>query len=65
MYQVRIHVAPPLLLRSLSLLVRSCLPWHYPNSPKKHKTTCNPRHNWIQTGSEWKITPLRVWLYPQ
>ncbi|HAF1716219.1 TPA: serine/threonine protein kinase [Salmonella enterica] len=62
MCQIRIHVALPLLLSTLPLLVRSCLSWHY---PKKHKTTCNPRHNWIQTGSEWKITPLRVWLYPQ
>ncbi|EEW1197666.1 hypothetical protein EB412_23410 [Escherichia coli] len=29
-YQVRIHVALPLLLCTLPLLVRSCLSWHYP-----------------------------------
>ncbi|EFE8234091.1 serine/threonine protein kinase [Escherichia coli] len=47
MYQVRIHVALPLLLCTLPLLVRSCLSWHYPNSPKKRKTALNPRHNWL------------------
>ncbi|EDP9793954.1 hypothetical protein AA874_003278 [Salmonella enterica subsp. salamae] len=34
LYQVRIHVVHPVLLCSLPFLVRSCLPWHYPNSPK-------------------------------
>ncbi|QFH73111.1 serine/threonine protein kinase (plasmid) [Enterobacter sp. E76] len=47
MYQVRIHVAHPLLLFSLPFLVRSCLSWHYPNSPKNRKTVLSPRHYWF------------------
>ncbi|WP_253193784.1 hypothetical protein [Citrobacter sp. A316] len=26
---------------------RSCLSWHYPNSPKNRKTALSPRHNWL------------------
>ncbi|MBZ7306590.1 serine/threonine protein kinase [Klebsiella oxytoca] len=47
MYQVRIHVAHPLLLCSLPFSVRSCLPWHYPNSPKNRQTTLSPHHDWL------------------
>ncbi|EAB6497565.1 serine/threonine protein kinase [Salmonella enterica subsp. enterica serovar Solt] len=46
MCQIRIHVALPLLLSTLPLLVRSCLSWHYPNSPKNRKTSLSPRHDW-------------------
>ncbi|EAB9314118.1 serine/threonine protein kinase [Salmonella enterica subsp. enterica serovar Typhimurium] len=62
MYQVRIHVALPLLLCTLPLLVRSCLSWHY---PKNRKTALSPRHDWLQRGSTLKKEPLRIWFYPQ
>ncbi|EAV7926761.1 serine/threonine protein kinase [Salmonella enterica] len=65
MYQVRIHVANPLLLCSLPFLVRSCLSWHYPNSPKNRYTSCNPCPAWLQRGSEQEKDPLRIWFYPQ
>ncbi|MHY05899.1 serine/threonine protein kinase, partial [Escherichia coli] len=52
MYQVRIHVAHPPLPCSLPFFVRSCLSWHYPNSPKNRKTAINPRHYWLHGGSE-------------
>ncbi|ECB7890904.1 serine/threonine protein kinase [Salmonella enterica subsp. enterica serovar Bareilly] len=65
MYQVRIHVALPLLLCTLPLLVRSCLSWHYPNSPKNRKTACRPCYIRPQSGSESKKDPLRIWFYPQ
>ncbi|EBW6041017.1 serine/threonine protein kinase [Salmonella enterica subsp. enterica serovar Oranienburg] len=65
MYQARIHVAHPLLLCSLLFLVRSCLSWHYPNSPKKRKNALSPRHDWLQRGSELIKDPLRIWFYPQ
>ncbi|EIX5024885.1 serine/threonine protein kinase [Salmonella enterica] len=61
MYQVRIHVAHPLLLCSLPFL----LSWHYPNSPKNRKTLLSPRHDWLQRGSALKKDPLRIWFYPQ
>ncbi|EBF0843335.1 serine/threonine protein kinase [Salmonella enterica subsp. enterica] len=51
MYQVRIHVALPLLLCTLPLLVRSCLSWHYPNSPKNRKTACRPCYIRPHSGS--------------
>ncbi|ASG52514.1 serine/threonine protein kinase [Escherichia coli] len=65
MYQVRIHVAHPPLPCSLPFFVRSCLSWHYPNSPKNRKTAINPRHYWLHGGSEQKNDPLRIWFYPQ
>ncbi|EFC1481187.1 serine/threonine protein kinase [Escherichia coli] len=65
MYQVRIHVALPLLLCTLPLLVRSCLSWHYPNSPKNRKTALRARHDWLPCGSEQKKDPLRIWFYQQ
>ncbi|ECG8516355.1 serine/threonine protein kinase [Salmonella enterica subsp. salamae] len=65
MYQVRIHVAHPLLLCSLHFLVRFCLSWHYPNSPKNRKIVLSPRHHWLQRGSVLKKDPLRIWFYPR
>ncbi|WP_439896587.1 transcriptional regulator [Salmonella enterica] len=47
------------------MLVRSCLSWHYPNSPKNRKTALSPCHDWLQRGSELKNAPLRIWFYPQ
>ncbi|AST82736.1 TPA: serine/threonine protein kinase [Citrobacter freundii] len=47
MYQVRIHVAHPLLLCSILIMVRSCMSWHYPISPKNRKTALRPRHDWL------------------
>ncbi|ECX8488250.1 serine/threonine protein kinase [Salmonella enterica] len=61
MYQVRIHVAHPLLLCSLPFL----LSWHYPNSPKNRKTALRPCPVWLRHGSVAKKDPLRIWLYPQ
>ncbi|HBL7839719.1 TPA: serine/threonine protein kinase [Escherichia coli] len=61
-YQVRIHVALPLLLCTLPLLVRSCLSWHY---PKNGKPALSPRHDWLNTGSLLQNAPLRIWFYPQ
>ncbi|EBA8767038.1 serine/threonine protein kinase [Salmonella enterica] len=63
--QVRIHVAHPLLLCSLPFLVRSCLSWHYPNSPKNRKTALRPCPVWLRHGSVAKKDPLRIWFYPQ
>ncbi|WP_250694644.1 serine/threonine protein kinase [Escherichia coli] len=62
---VRIHVALPLLLCTLPLLVRSCLSWHYPNSPKNGKPVLSPHHDWLKTGSLRQNAPLRIWFYPQ
>ncbi|WP_437124864.1 serine/threonine protein kinase [Escherichia coli] len=62
------HVALPLLLCTLPLLVRSCLSWHYPNSPnspKNGKPALSPRHDWLNTGSLLQNVPLRIWFYPQ
>ncbi|PPS48793.1 serine/threonine protein kinase [Citrobacter braakii] len=59
------HVAHPLLLCSILIMVRSCLSWHYPISPKKRKTALSPRHDWLQRGSTLKNDPLRIWFYPQ
>ncbi|ECD3902707.1 serine/threonine protein kinase [Salmonella enterica subsp. enterica serovar Haga] len=59
------HVALPLLLSTLPLLVRSCLSWHYPNSPKNRKTVLSPCHDWLKRGSVLKKDPLRIWFYPQ
>ncbi|WP_435300916.1 serine/threonine protein kinase [Escherichia coli] len=60
------HVAPPpLLLCSLPFLVRSCLSWHYPISPKNGKPALSPRHDWLKTGSLRQNAPLRIWFYPQ
>ncbi|EBX9282938.1 serine/threonine protein kinase [Salmonella enterica subsp. enterica serovar Gaminara] len=65
MYQVRIHVAHPLLLFFLPFWFRSCLSWHYPNSPKNRKNALSPRHDWLHGRSEQKKDPLRIWFYPQ
>ncbi|MEJ3325112.1 serine/threonine protein kinase [Escherichia coli] len=68
MYQVRIHVAHPPLPCSLPFFVRSCLSWHYPNSPnspKNGKPAISPRHDWLKTGSLRQNAPLRIWFYPQ
>ncbi|EDM9064794.1 serine/threonine protein kinase [Salmonella enterica subsp. enterica serovar Give] len=65
MYQARIHVALPLLLCSLPLLVQSCLSWHYPNSPKNRKTALRPCPVWLHRGFAAKKDPLRIWFYPQ
>ncbi|EBK6141328.1 transcriptional regulator [Salmonella enterica subsp. enterica] len=35
-------------------MVRSCLSWHYPNSPKNRKTRLSPRRDWLQRGSTLK-----------
>ncbi|MFO3759570.1 hypothetical protein [Klebsiella aerogenes] len=43
-------VAHPLLLFPLPFWVRSGLSWHYPNSPKNHKTALSPCHDWLQRG---------------
>ncbi|HFF1967979.1 TPA: serine/threonine protein kinase [Escherichia coli] len=48
-----------------SPLVRSCLSWHYPNSPKNGKPALSPRHDWLNTGSLRQNAPLRIWFYPQ
>ncbi|HIG9583210.1 TPA: serine/threonine protein kinase [Escherichia coli] len=47
------------------LLVRSCLFWHYPISPKNGKPALSPRHDWLNTGSLLQNVPLRIWFYPQ
>ncbi|AYK01920.1 serine/threonine protein kinase [Klebsiella pneumoniae] len=65
MYQVRIHVAHPPLPCSLPFFVRSCLSWHYPNSPKNRETPLSPRRDWLLRGSMLKKDPLRIWFYPQ
>ncbi|HEO9814635.1 TPA: serine/threonine protein kinase [Klebsiella variicola] len=49
----------------LPFWVRSCLPRHYPNSPKNRKTALSPRRDWLQRGSALKKDPLRIWFYPQ
>ncbi|EFN4330296.1 serine/threonine protein kinase [Escherichia coli] len=62
------HVALPLLLCTLPLLVRSCLSWHYPNYPnypKNRKAVLSPHHDWLKTGSLRQNAPLRIWFYPQ
>ncbi|HAN8106105.1 TPA: serine/threonine protein kinase [Escherichia coli] len=64
-YQVRIHVAHPPLPCSLPFFVRSCLSWHYPNSPKNRKPALSTRHDWLKTGSLLQNVPLRIWFYPQ
>ncbi|WP_436799332.1 hypothetical protein [Serratia marcescens] len=28
-------------------MVRSCMSWHYPISPKNRKTALRPRHDWL------------------
>ncbi|HFZ0791582.1 TPA: serine/threonine protein kinase [Klebsiella pneumoniae] len=43
----------------------SCLPWHYPNSPKNRETPLSPRRDWLLRGSMLKKDPLRIWFYPQ
>ncbi|HFL4535281.1 TPA: hypothetical protein ACG313_004925 [Escherichia coli] len=48
-----------------SPLVRSCLSWHYPNSPKNGKPVLSPHHDWFKTGSLRQNAPLRIWFYPQ
>ncbi|EAM3637779.1 TPA: serine/threonine protein kinase [Escherichia coli] len=63
--RVRIHVAHSLLLCSLLFLIRSCLSWHYPISPKNGKPALSPRHDWLNTGSLLQNVPLRIWFYPQ
>ncbi|MEL3282458.1 serine/threonine protein kinase [Escherichia coli] len=65
MYQVRIHVAHPPLPCSLPFFVRSCLSWHYPNSPKNGKPALSPHHDWLKTGSQRQNAPLCIWFYPQ
>ncbi|EPD0890393.1 transcriptional regulator [Escherichia coli] len=49
----------------LFLLVRSCLSWHYPISPKNGKPALSPHHDWLKTGSLRQNAPLRIWFYPQ
>nr|WP_249920327.1 transcriptional regulator [Escherichia coli] len=46
-------------------MVRSCLFWHYPISPKNGKPAISPRHDWLKTGSLLQNAPLRIWFYPQ
>ncbi|WP_413247228.1 serine/threonine protein kinase [Salmonella enterica] len=59
------HVAHPPSSPFPFLLLRSCLSWHYPISPKNRKTALSPRHDWLQRGSTLKKDPLRIWFYPQ
>ncbi|EFE8091512.1 serine/threonine protein kinase [Escherichia coli] len=59
------HVAHPSSSCPLIFLLRSCLSWHYPNSPKNRKTALSPRYDWLQRGSVLKKDPLRIWFYPQ
>ncbi|EHK3794366.1 serine/threonine protein kinase [Escherichia coli] len=48
-----------------SFRVRSCLSWHYPNSPKNGKPALSPHHDWLKTGSQRQNAPLCIWFYPQ
>ncbi|EAW7736359.1 serine/threonine protein kinase [Salmonella enterica] len=50
---------------SLLPLIRSCLSWYYPISPKNRKMALSPRHDWLHRGSTLKKDPLRIWFYPQ
>ncbi|ELO3213263.1 serine/threonine protein kinase [Escherichia coli] len=59
------HVAPPPSSPFPFLLLRSCLSWHYPISPKSGKPALSPRHNWLNTGSLLQNASLRIWFYPQ
>ncbi|EDM7409294.1 serine/threonine protein kinase [Salmonella enterica subsp. enterica serovar Sandiego] len=63
--QARIHVAHLSFFQSCLCLLRSCLSWHYPNSPKNRKTTLRPCPVWLRCGSAAKKDPLRIWFYPQ
>ncbi|MGM3366889.1 serine/threonine protein kinase [Escherichia coli] len=57
--------ANPLPFSAPSPFVRSCLSWHYPNSPKNGKPAISPRHDWLKTGFLLQNAPLRIWFYPQ
>ncbi|MFP1527076.1 transcriptional regulator [Escherichia coli] len=45
-------------------MVRSCLSWHYPISPKNGKPALSPRHDSLN-GSLRQNALLRIWFYPQ
>ncbi|EBL5818953.1 serine/threonine protein kinase [Salmonella enterica subsp. enterica serovar Muenchen] len=59
------HVAHPSSSQFTFLLVRSCLSWHYPISPKNRKTARRPCPVWLRSGSAAKKDPLLIWFYPQ
>ncbi|EEY7959010.1 TPA: transcriptional regulator [Escherichia coli] len=46
-------------------LVRSCMPWHYPISPKNRNTALRAHHDWLQRRLVLKKDPLHIWFYPQ
>ncbi|PEN20973.1 serine/threonine protein kinase [Klebsiella sp. MBT K-1] len=45
--------------------LRSCMSWHYPNSPKKPGMACRAHQNWLPKGSSAENDPLPVWFYPR